>query len=132
MAPKRPRVEGERSVLEEPSQPRKRRRSEEGDEDELEVRSKPANGSAAHYDVSDDSDVFADLESDSEMEEAEDIDRNLHGKPGTLKTVVVKNFMCHAHLKVEFSGRINFLTGPNGSASPLPSPRTSDVSACSH
>ncbi|KAK8389825.1 hypothetical protein O3P69_009077 [Scylla paramamosain] len=36
-------------------------------------------------------------------------------KCGVLKWVTVKNFMCHDHLKFEFSPHINFVQGRNGS-----------------
>ena len=34
---------------------------------------------------------------------------------GHIKSIELMNFMCHEHLKVEFSNRITFITGPNGS-----------------
>jgi structural maintenance of chromosomes protein 6 len=35
--------------------------------------------------------------------------------PGTIKTVLLQNFMCHEHLKIELGPRINFIVGENGS-----------------
>ena len=34
---------------------------------------------------------------------------------GTIKSIVMQNFMCHGHLKLEFNPKVNFLIGENGS-----------------
>ena len=36
-------------------------------------------------------------------------------KPGAIKRLVAKNFMCHELLEMPFSPRVNIITGVNGS-----------------
>lgn len=33
---------------------------------------------------------------------------------GTIRSVEMRNFMCHEHLKIDFPKQITFITGPNG------------------
>lgn len=58
-----------------------------------------------------------------EMEEEESEDELINGsasqrtgeRGGTIREVVLENFMCHKHLRTCLKPNINFLTGPNGS-----------------
>ncbi|KAI4467367.1 structural maintenance of chromosomes 56 smc5 smc6 [Holotrichia oblita] len=36
-------------------------------------------------------------------------------RPGAISRITLKNFMCHAHLEVNFKNNINYITGRNGS-----------------
>ncbi|KAI9027577.1 P-loop containing nucleoside triphosphate hydrolase protein [Phycomyces nitens] len=67
----------------------------------------------------------ADFEADSD-EQSSDDDQNTQSpiystnktqinEFGTISRVEVKDFMCHAHLKVDFGPKINFVIGHNGS-----------------
>eukprot|EP00033_Pygsuia_biforma_P001930 GCRY01002152.1.p1 GENE.GCRY01002152.1~~GCRY01002152.1.p1 ORF type:complete len:1072 (+),score=363.11 GCRY01002152.1:220-3435(+) len=50
-------------------------------------------------------------------EEEEQTNEALLAAPevGVIELLILKNFMCHDHLQVEFSNMVNFITGPNGS-----------------
>jgi hypothetical protein len=47
-----------------------------------------------------------------------DLAIQLESDVGVIKQVVLVDFMCHRHLKVDFGPRMNFLVGHNGSELP--------------
>ncbi|KAF5272537.1 hypothetical protein FQA39_LY07861 [Lamprigera yunnana] len=47
--------------------------------------------------------------------EDDQIDKASQMRAGTIARIVVKNFMCHTHMEVDFKSNINFLIGNNGS-----------------
>lgn len=98
------------SAAEEPKQ-KKRKTQHVEEEEEVEF----ANGANNLSDSEDNEDMSEEEESEDEEILNGSASQRTGERGGTIREVVLENFMCHKHLRTTLKPKINFLTGPNGS-----------------